>query len=263
MTITRSQILDEIKRTAEENGSQPLGRQKFYAETGIKENDWLGRYWVRWSDALQEAGYSPNQFQSAYNEQFLLEKLAALTQELGHFPTIAEIKLKRRQDPEFPSHGPFAKFGDKSELAALLFAFCQQRDDCKDVAAICASISANKESKSARSADEKLETFGSVYLLSSGRYYKIGRTNAVGHRERELSIQLPERAVAIHSIKTDDPGGIERYWHNRFKERRKTENGSSYLRMTLWHSNEGILCERSTTGHTQQTFIEQNKGGTP
>jgi hypothetical protein len=60
-----------------------------------------------------------------------------------------------------------------------------------------------------------------VYLLKSGRYYKIGRTNAVGRCERELAIQLPERAVVIHSIKTDDPAGIESYWNMRFSDRRK------------------------------------------
>ena len=40
-------------------------------------------------------------------------------------------------------------------------------------------------------------------------------------RERELAIQLPEKTVMVHSIKTDDPAGIEDYWHRRFSERRK------------------------------------------
>jgi hypothetical protein len=52
---------------------------------------------------------------------------------------------------------------------------------------------------------------GYVYLMKSGRYYKVGRSNAVGRCERELAIQLPEKANVVHSIKTDDPAGIESY----------------------------------------------------
>ncbi len=221
MNVTKAHILDEIKRTAEANGGQPLGRQRFYTETGIKETDWSGKYWVRWNDALREAGYSPNQFQSAYDDKFLLEKLADFVQELGHFPVYAELQLKRRQDPEFPSPKTFARFGGKAKLAARLVAFCQQHGAHEDVVNICAPISSNSVPEAARNATEGFETFGFVYLLKSGRYYKIGRTNAVGRRERELAIQLPEPAAVVHSIKTDDPAGIESYWHARFKDRRK------------------------------------------
>ena len=57
--------------------------------------------------------------------------------------------------------------------------------------------------------------------MKSGRYYKIGRSNAAGRREYELAIQLPEKLKTIHSIRTDDPPGIERYWHRRFETKRK------------------------------------------
>ncbi len=62
---------------------------------------------------------------------------------------------------------------------------------------------------------------GFVYLLKSGRFYKIGKTNAAGRRERELAIQLPEKAATAHVIKTDDPTGIEAYWHKRFEAKRR------------------------------------------
>jgi hypothetical protein len=45
--------------------------------------------------------------------------------------------------------------------------------------------------------------------------------NAVGRREYELAIQLPEQAKTIHIIRTDYPTGIEAYWHRRFDAKRK------------------------------------------
>ncbi len=43
-----------------------------------------------------------------------------------------------------------------------------------------------------------------------------------GKRElAELVIQLPQAAKVVHSIKTNDPAGIEEYWHRRFHDRRK------------------------------------------
>jgi hypothetical protein len=75
---SKNQILELIVRTAKENGGVPLGSNRFQSETGIREVDWLGRYWARWNDALKEAGFAPNSFQQAYSEEFIMENLAAL-----------------------------------------------------------------------------------------------------------------------------------------------------------------------------------------
>jgi hypothetical protein len=55
----------------------------------------------------------------------------------------------------------------------------------------------------------------------SGQFYKIGRSNSAGRREYELAIQLPEKAKMIHTIRTDDPAGIQAYWHKRFEIKRR------------------------------------------
>ena len=58
--VSKQHILNEIVRLAEQNGGKALGRQAFERASGIREHDWLGRYWVRWSDAITEAGLTPN-----------------------------------------------------------------------------------------------------------------------------------------------------------------------------------------------------------
>jgi len=67
------------------------------------------------------------------------------------------------------------------------------------------------------SKEEQFVELGIVYLFKERRFYKIGRSNSLGRREYELGIKLPEKLKLIHQIRTDDPVGIEAYWHNRFK----------------------------------------------
>lgn len=212
--FTKNHILAEIKRTAQKNGGTPMGIARFSAETGIQSSDWMRRIWARWGDALV----------GRRHDDELLESLALLAREVGHFPVDNEIKLKARTEPGFPWHSTFARFGGKHALATRFREFCTARG-YDDVAAFCvAEITRSVRRDSNGDADAIAGTeseLGYVYLLKSGRYYKVGRSNAVGRRERELAIQLPEEAKVIHSIKTDDPVGIEGYWHNRFSDRRK------------------------------------------
>lgn len=56
--------------------------------------------------------------------------------------------------------------------------------------------------------------------MKSGKYHKIGKSDSVGRRNYELGIKLPEKLEEIHKIKTDDPTGIEAYWHKRFEGKR-------------------------------------------
>lgn len=218
--IEKSHILAEIVRTAATNDGNSLGVKRFLSETGIRQADWYGIYWRRWSEALAEAGFKPNPFSIRYGEEYLLSTLANLTRELGYFPGKADLMLKRRREPSFPSHVAFLRtFKGAPNLARKLGEFCASRPELSDLVEICQSAKARTPPAIAPS--QEAEEFGTVYLLRSGRYFKIGRSNAVGRRERELAIQLPEKAQVVHSIRTDDPPGIEAYWHHRFVERRK------------------------------------------
>jgi len=219
--MDKQPILDEIRRTAEANGGAALGKQRFLAETGIRESDWVGRFWVKWSDAVREAGYEANAKQAAFEDDWLLEKLACFVRELGRYPVRAELRMKARSDPDFPSHNTFGRFGRKAQVASALVNWCKSTSGWEDVQAICAPLAIHPNPDEAAEQDVQSPEPGHVYLLKSGKYYKIGRSNAPGRREYELAIQLPEPVVTVHTIRTDDPVGIERYWHQRFSSRRK------------------------------------------
>lgn len=222
--FTKDQILDEIRRTAQENGGRPLGLRRFESVTGIQPSEWLSRFWARWGDALIEAGFEANELQGAFSEEYLLRHLADFSRELGAYPTSSEIDMRARTNPGFPWDSTYRRLGRKQEIATRLKAFSDVHG-YNDVAAYCEQVLSALKTEAPpaepRDAAEKNSAVGYVYLMKSGRHHKIGRSNAVGRRERELAIQLPEKAKVCHSIKTDDPAGIEAYWHNRFADKRK------------------------------------------
>jgi hypothetical protein len=101
--MTKEQILNEIRRIAAANNGVPPGSQRFKTETGIGESAWSGKYWARWGDALREAGFSPNVWQAPHSDDVFIQSYIRLIRELGHFPAVRELSLKRRQDSSFTS----------------------------------------------------------------------------------------------------------------------------------------------------------------
>lgn len=218
--MDKQNIINEIKRTAKGNGGKPLGAQRFSQATGIKECDWLGKHWARWGDAVSEAGYEPNSMQGSYSDEYIIQKFVSLIVELDKYPVATEIKIKARHDKSFPSHTVFSRVGKKHELARKVVEYCKGKRELRRVVEICEPILTTSKPSSNIPKENKL-TDGFVYLIRSGRYYKIGKTNDIGRRKYDLKIQLPEEIKEVHSIRTDDPGGIEAYWHKRFQAKRK------------------------------------------
>jgi hypothetical protein len=218
--MTKEQILNEIRRITAANNGLPPGSQRFKTETGIGESAWSGKYWARWGDALREAGFSPNVWQVPHSDDVFIQSYIRLIRELGHFPAVRELSLKRRQDSSFPSSGAFVRFGSKPTAGKRVIEFCRQNKGYEDVIRICEPIAAGSSSRTDKTPTPQVVE-GFVYLIKSGRHYKIGRSNSAGRREYELAIQLPEKATKVHEIRTDDPAGIEAYWHNRFATKRR------------------------------------------
>jgi hypothetical protein len=220
--MDKAQIISEIQRTAKANGGVALGFRRFEEETGISRYDWYGKFWARWGDAVREAGFEPNRLSEAYAEGFLLEKLVLLTRSLGHVPTLDDLLLVTRNDSTFPSEKVFRRLGSKPQRASRVVAFCETNAGNDDVAILWRQV-ASTESPQTEEAASAAPVVGYVYLLKHGsrREYKIGRTINPLRREGEIGIQLPEKVRPVHYIETDDPAGIESYWHARFAGKRK------------------------------------------
>lgn len=213
--LDREDVLDAIRQWVADNGRVP-GRRAFVAAHGdLPRTVFDGMVWPSWSAAVREAGFDPMAPTSRIDDSDLLTACANLTRELGHSPSVAEWRFKRKQDPSFPSQSVVQRrFGDTDDRIERIREWCKANDDYADVLAL---LPAPVEAKPA--AGEQRD--GSVYLLRSNRLYKIGMTYSVPRRWAEIAGAAPDEVDLVHHFKTDDPAGIEAYWHRRFGPSRR------------------------------------------
>lgn len=214
----RERILSEIRRLARENDGKAPGKSMFQRETGIVENDWYGKLWLRWNDAVADAGFTPNEKQERMPSDIVLDKYAEVCRHYGKPPSSAELRYYARETPGFISHNTFAKhFGSKGGVIGALRDRAIERGE-DDLLSILPELE-KPPIPSEGSGTSKVPE-GWVYLLQSGDHFKIGRSNELEKRVKQISIALPEKVELVHAIRTDDPPGIEAYWHRRFAEQR-------------------------------------------
>lgn len=210
----RDHILGEIRRLASLSDGRPPGSIAFARDTGIAEHQWRGKFWARWSDALAAAGFEPNEWTKKLDSGGVLVGIIAACRHYGRFPTRDEIKLYRASEPAIPSDQAIRRhFGSNANLVAALATKTAGDESYADIAAMLPNLPpkvAGPMTKPSRTKD------GFVYLIKSGEFYKVGRSDDLERRIKEIRVALPDKAELIHSIRTDDPAGIEAYWHNRF-----------------------------------------------
>ncbi|ABD05633.1 hypothetical protein RPB_0922 [Rhodopseudomonas palustris HaA2] len=209
----RQQIVDDIRKLAKANDGKPPGVVAFERATGVREAAWRGVYWARWSDALSEAGFKPNEWQGKLDADYVFQKFIEACRYYRHIPTGSELQIFSRGRDGFPAAKSFYKrFGSKDAFLDKCRSWLLGQDSVADVLALFSGNSPIVQTGASRE--------GLVYLIKSGAYYKVGRSDQLERRVKEIRIALPEAAVLVHSIRTDDPSGIEAYWHRRFSEKR-------------------------------------------
>lgn len=213
-------ILGAVKRLAVENGGEPPGERAFYSQSGLTLIHLRRAGFANYGEARERAGFGRGAMQGSYSEDELFEPLARLTRDKGRFPTKGEIDVARFATGT-PSYSAYSRSTRRGPLRERFVEWCGSRPEFADVAELLQRHAA-PPNRSPQAPSRKLVT-GFVYLLrygSTGRDFKIGCTDNVDRRESQIDMMSPTDVRRIHVIETDDPSGIERYWHERFASKR-------------------------------------------
>ena len=215
--LSKEEVIQAYKRLVEENDGHIIGQGVFKRQSGISHFYWNGGYWSTWTAFQVECGFEPNTRTEKISDEVILRRLAQLVEELNKIPTEADQMIKRRSDSTFPSKATYRRWGSRDAVIQKAIEYCEKHDEFK----LALSILKDGTSSSVETRLSSKKVKGFVYLIRSGKSYKIGKTSAVGRRLNELAIQLPQKPDTVHVIETDDPEGIEQYWHRRFAEKRQ------------------------------------------
>ena len=163
-----------------------------------------------------EAGFEPNKISEKYSTDHLLMRYCEATRYYKKAPTRPELRMYSKQVEKFPSYTAMLRpFETIEKLRIKAREWADKNPDFEDVVDFLPKEFEREDSPSKNIAED-----GWVYLLKSGTHYKIGRGEDLERRVKQVTVAMPEKVGLVHAIKTDDPSGIEAYWHRRFIDKR-------------------------------------------
>jgi Meiotically up-regulated gene 113 len=216
--MDKDSVTKRIREISDERGGH-VGYAAFLTETGITSHWLRAQPWYDgWNNLLQEVGLGVKEFGSPKTPfEVIANAIARLIEREGRWPTDDILRRERIRENTFPSLKVIRPLRQSGELARLIVGLGVNNSEFVKSASIAKEYLIN-DSAVIESVDERIR--GYVYLLRSGRRYKIGKSGDPSRRFREVKLELPEETHQVHSIPTDDPSGIESYWHQRFKNKR-------------------------------------------
>ena len=217
--MTKDLVAQRIQALAKERGGH-VSLDAFLAETGIKDKWLRTQPWFEgWNNLLLELGLATKVFGVPRAQpETVARAVAALIAREGKWPTEDELARERRRDAQFPSLKVIRPLRKSGALAALIVQAAASDATLAPAAAVASAKVPVESTPEFSPANERVR--GYVYLLRSGRRYKIGKSNDPSRRWREVRLELPDETHQVHTIPTDDPSGIETYWHRRFAAKR-------------------------------------------
>ena len=217
--MTKDAIVKRIRELAAERGGH-VSFNVFLSETGIKDK-WLRRqeWWTGWNNLLSEIGLETKKFDVPRTpESRIAEAVAVVIEREGRWPTEDDLARERKKDRSFPSLGVISPLRRSGALARMIVALGEKSEHFSKASMIAKKYLPTETDTVDIGPNEKVK--GYVYMLRSGRSYKIGKSTDPSRRYREVRLELPDETHQVHTIPTDDPTGIEAYWHQRFDEKR-------------------------------------------
>ena len=176
---------------------------------------WI-RYWPRCGEMQREAGFEPNGLSVAYEHGFLYEKLVEVIREIGRFPSQRDLLHRMYSTEDFPSPTAFRRLGNRARMIHGLHGYCAAKPEHRDIRDLLSTLAPHRTRRT-----PPAESYGFVYIVEGhAGEFKIGHTNLVDRRVTQLAVKAAVAPTLVHEIKTDDPRGVEAYWHRRFRSKR-------------------------------------------
>jgi hypothetical protein len=214
--MTKNDFLAKIRLAAAQHGGR-IGLRAFCQETGLPEKQHVQFGFANWNDAVRAAGLASSTFfRPRSDERSVVQAVVGLVSRLNKWPSENELTLERQRDKTFPSLQVIRRLSRSGSLPEKIAAYCPT---LPNLAAVLTIVS-GRTGAGAEPTDDLAH--GYVYLFRHGtrREFKIGKTRNPLRREGQVDVELPQQIEPIHKIKTDDPSGVESYWHRRFETKR-------------------------------------------
>ncbi len=152
----------------------------------------------------------------------MLAGIAEVARSIGRIPAVWDLVAWRVSGHSLPAWSTYRRhFGNTEGVLRSLRHWAAAADDRKDIAVLLNELNERDNAEP--------ELPGAVYLLRLGQSYKIGCSRSVRQRVHEVRRSLPRKAKLLHLIATEDPHGIEAYWHRRFADKRQ---GGEWFRLS-------------------------------
>ena len=222
----KQEIIQRLQIEARRLGRTP-SRDSFVETTEISWSD-IQYHWPRWNDAVREAGLVPNEQTMAKPLDEIAADYLKAVKHYKEIPTANHLRVFSRQQRNegrpYTSHDVFNNIG-KSKSAKVEYALQHARQSNKwdDVIPVLEGY-LSKNASGEHIQDTTEPEFGFVYLMAehgNGSHYKIGCAKNPEERLQNLQTGAASSLQLVHTIKTDDMHGVEKYWHLLFESRRQ------------------------------------------